>query len=45
MTPSQAITICQDLVDYLRDLNDNVTTICTELDLEALQYLIDTYKN
>lgn len=44
MTPSEALTISQDFVDYLRDLNGNVTTICTELDLEALQYLIDTYK-
>jgi len=45
MTPSEALTICQDLVDYLRDLNDNATSIVTKLDLEALQYLIDTYKN
>ena len=45
MTPSQAITICQDLVDYLRDLNNDVTSIVTELDLEALQYLINTYKH
>ena len=45
MTPSEALAISQDFVDYLRDLNGNVTIICTELDLEALQYLIDTYKH
>lgn len=45
MTPTKAITICQDLVDYLRDINVNMTSIVTEQDLEALQYLIDTYKH
>lgn len=44
MTPSEALAISQDFVDYLRDLNKNTTQICTELDLEALQYLIYTYK-
>ena len=34
MTPTEALTICQDLVDYLRDLNDNATSIVTELDLD-----------
>lgn len=43
MTPTQALVISQDFVDYLKDLNGNVTAVCTELDLEALQYLIDTY--
>lgn len=45
MTPSEALAISQDFVDYLKDLNGNATAICTELDLEALQYLIDTYKH
>lgn len=45
MTPSEALAISQDLVDYLRDINGNMTSVVTELDLEALQYLIDTYKH
>lgn len=45
MTPTEALTISQDFVDYLKDINGNVTIICTDLDLEALQYLIDTYKH
>lgn len=45
MTPAEALTISQDLVNYLRDINGNMTSIVTELDLEALQYLIDTYKH
>ena len=44
MTPSEALAISQDFVDYLRDLNKNTTQICTDLDLQALQYLINTYK-
>lgn len=45
MTPAEALAISQDFVDYLKDLNKNTTQICTDLDLEALQYLIDTYNN
>lgn len=45
MTPAEALVISQDFVNYLKDINGNVTVICTELDLEALQYLIDTYKH
>ena len=35
MTPSEALAISQDLVDYLRDINGNMTSVVTELDLEA----------
>lgn len=43
MTPSKALTIVANLAEYLRDMQDNVTSIVTYEDLEALDYIVDTY--
>jgi len=44
MTESKALMIVENFIDYLIEMKD-VTEFSTDEDIEALQYLLDTYNH